>query len=73
MLDYSVETQQLNHLLSADTSWFTQELENTPEFLNECLESKGLLAWEFELEKKKDNILELKHCAVIIIGGGLLR
>lgn len=44
------------------------------EFLNECLESKGLLAWEFELDRKKKiicNMLELRHCVVILIGGGL--
>lgn len=72
----SGDSQQLSHLLSADTSWFTWELENTPEFLNECLESKGLLAWKFEPDQKKKkiicNMLELRHCAVILTGGGLL-
>lgn len=28
-----------------------QELESTPEFLNECLESMGSPAWETELER----------------------
>lgn len=36
---------------------------------------KGLLAWEFELGEKKKiicNMLELRHCVVVLIGGGLL-
>ena len=45
-------SEQLNHLLGVDTSWFTQELENTSEFLNDCLELRGLVAWELELKKR---------------------
>lgn len=64
-------SEQLEHLLWVDTPWFTGELENTPEFLNDCLTAKRRTGMETCSEEEVMSHSRQVHCVVIRIEGSV--